>query len=281
MVNADDIEELGSAPHTVAPPLVAVLPVDIPLVQGVPPELPQRGEQIAGNARHGVRHLGDGIHLKQLRAQPHIHGVQGDIEGNVPDDSNTPVVGVLFQRLPLLCKQVLAELLIFHLLRQQGAVFFQRLRLPADQSDVRPLHQLSPEIVPDGLKQGVVRQLLIVVNVPVNLQAHLLRGVAEGTAQELFMVLLHPCVIDLILLVIPVGGKVTPCQQSVLHQGGQVDEQGVARRRRGGHIGRGSVSRRHQRQKLPIGHAGTLQKINEIPCLRPHGADSIVTGQGG
>ena len=82
-----------------------------PIIEGISPKLSGGRKIIRRNTGHGQR-ITFGIQLEQLFIGPYIGTVRGDKDGNIPDDLNAIIMGILAQLIPLLKENKLDELVI-------------------------------------------------------------------------------------------------------------------------------------------------------------------------
>ena len=104
-----------------------------------------------------------------------------------------------------------------------------------------------------------------------------LKGLAQqGNAGGVEVFVVHPVRVFTSGRFQLLGGK-----QALGGQLVQVDEQGVARKGGGGHVGGISVAQGDQRQDLPIALARLGQKVHKAAGGRPQRADAVRARQGG
>ena len=282
VVDADDVIEGVGPADAVAPPPIAVRLVGVPVIDGIAPELTGGGEHVRRHAGHIVQLHSLPVDPEHVGMGPHIHRVSGDIEGNVTDDLDAVIVGVLLQRTPLLGKLVLAEGMVADLVLQGLPIPVHGILIPVEQVLVRPLEQRHAEVVRTGLEQSIVHQLAaVLIDKGIDLVHQLRACVAVGFVQKILVDLIHPGIVHPVHVVILIGFQIPPAQQALVHQSGQVDKQGVARRRGGGHVGGCAAAGRDQGQQLPVALAGAVEKVYEETGFSAHGANAELTGQGG
>ena len=157
MIDAHDIIKREAVRHAADPPGVARLRVRLPAVDGIPPELSGGGEAVGRAAGH---HRGKAllIQLEQLRMTPGVRRVESDIDRDVPDDLNAPLVRVVLQRVPLRKEQILLKLVEPDLLREPCAAALHRRRLPQPYI-LRPFHKgHASQLVLDRAVERIVRE---------------------------------------------------------------------------------------------------------------------------
>src|SRR5262249_38669201 len=115
VVEANAVEAGEVVAQPLHPPGVAALLEHIPAVDRVAPELPGLAEIIRRDAGHDRRPLLF-VELEKVRAHPHVGAVDADVDRYVADEIYFFLVRVMLERGPLLEKEVLEELLLFHLL---------------------------------------------------------------------------------------------------------------------------------------------------------------------
>ena len=155
MVDSDSIVQPEALIQAGDPPLVSGLLVVIPLIQGVAPDLTVCGEGIGRTA-------GDGsglvvlIQLEQVRMGPHIGRIQRNINGNITDDLDALVIGIILQLQPLLEELELQILLEFNIKVQLLPVVIQGIA-PVQTDILRPLGPAdTAEEILQGHEQGIV-----------------------------------------------------------------------------------------------------------------------------
>ena len=196
MVDADGIVAASVAADAPDPPAEAVRAHPLPVVEGIAPELPVLREVVRRHAGdfHGIALL---IQSEELPLAPDVGRVQGDVDGQVPDDLHAPLPGVGLQRRPLPVKEVLDIEVEVHILGEFLPPGFHRLRRVVPEGLVRPVQPAFPaEMAFRGEIEGVVlhpgaagaeggHPLLIPDPAP-----------AEGQAQEPFPAGQHGAVVD-------------------------------------------------------------------------------------
>ena len=103
VVEPHHIEQRHVALHAPDPPGVVLRAVYVPVIHRIAPEL-TGGRIVVG--RHARDQLGAavGLELEQRRVRPHIRGVCGNVDRDIPDDLDAFFIGVGMQRVPLLEK---------------------------------------------------------------------------------------------------------------------------------------------------------------------------------
>ena len=157
VVDPQGVVELELGGDAANPPAVAVGLHGLPVEKGVSPQLSIGGEAIRRTARH-LRGPPAGVQLKLLGAGPDVGAVNGDVDGQVPDDGDAFFVGIFLQAPPLAEKEELypgpevdfSGQLLPGPLQGGGAAKAQLLRPLQPGSSVIPVLQ--------GHEQGVVLQ---------------------------------------------------------------------------------------------------------------------------
>ena len=285
MVNAHHVVELEAVPHPADPPGKVRAAVEIPVVQGISPDLTVLGECIRRTARNG----GGGVvlvQLEQLRVRPDVRPVGRNVNGDVPHDLDVLAVGVGFQAAPLLVEFELHVLLELYVEVQLPVVMLQS-KAPVHPDILRPgAEGLVVEEDFQRHEQGVVVQPPAVVPdevliVRIGADAAALVGlVQQGKTVLVELVEVH------LGGVIPEADAVAflPCQHALLHQRVQADEVGIARKggvRLIGGIVRAAMAGSPQRQNLPVALTGLLQPVHEIIGRLVKTADAVFGRQTG
>ena len=245
VVNAHHVIQPGHMGAPALPPGKAGLFVIGPVVQGIAPVLALVGKGIRGHAGHaGGAHIL--LQLEELRIAPHLGAVRRDIDGQVADDGDSLGVGVGLDRLPLAEEQILQEGLEGTLLSHFFPAAGHGLRL-AQADLVGPLGQLLVKMGVQGHKEGVVRQPVGLLSLKLlQLRGVLLPAPFKGFPQQGHPGLVKPGIVHPVRIVPPGSVQLVGGEQALLRQLLQVQEQGVAREGRGGHIGGVAPSWRHQ-----------------------------------
>ena len=262
------------------PPAVAVGLVPLPAVQRVSPELSLIGEGIRGAACHrrGGQAL---VQLEQLGIAPNLAGVQGHINGHIPQNGNALLFGVLPQGVPLAVELVLDKLVEVQLFSQALANLPQGFRLPVLEGFLPPVPGKALEFVLQGHIQGVIPQPVGVLPaeclvVPIRPEPGVGQGqhLPPGPVQKA-----EVCPAG----VLPPGKalRLSRLQKSLLLEGGQVNEIFVAGKGGAGLVGRIPVARGGQRQNLPEALPRRSQKVYKIIGSLAQSTQSIGPGQAG
>ena len=282
MVDTQHVEQLSRAVDAPYPPAKAVIPHGVPVVQRVAPQLPVGAEVIRRHAGHRLGHELV-VQLEELGLGPHVGGIHGHVDGQVADDADVQRVDVVPQRVPLLEEQVLHVYEERHVLRQQRAVFLQRLFL-TQPDGLRPFRPgLHAEMALAGHIQRVVRQPPGVVRGEGrHLRAVPLPAPLEGLVQQREPALVDLAVVHVPGIIAPVAGLAFLLrQQPVGHQQLRVDVVGIARVGGKALIRRVAVAGRAEGQHLPVALPRVMQEIREIIGRLAQRADAIGRGQGG
>ena len=282
VVDADHVEELLRPLDAADPPAEAVGLVGVPVVERVAPELAVLGEGVGRDAGDLLGHAVL-VQLEVPGLGPDVGGVQGHVDGHVPDEADAPVVGVIPQRVPLAEEQELAEDPEIQVLGVAGPVGLYRLRPVQADGLVRPLGPAHHAEA--GLHRHVEGVVLQPGGVFPPEGGHFLPQrlppPLKGQPQHLEAVFID-------LRVVHPGGVVAPVpvfdlggtQELLLYQQVQVDEIGVAGEAGEGGIGAVPVAGGAQGQQLPIALAGSLEKVHKTIGALPHGADAVGGGEG-
>ena len=281
MVDADHIEQVPRRFQTAKPPFIAGLLHFIPVVQRVSPQLSVLGEIVRRDACHGGGHQVL-IQLEQFRIGPHIGGIQRHVDGHIPDEGDPLLRGIFPQLVPLGIEQVLYINVEIHVPAQHVAVAVQHVRISVPAVGMADL--LRPLIPGFSLKMVFQRHVQGIVPQPGVIFLAEVRDLRQIPFPALFKGLAEDGIPPLVdLAVIHVGGvrpPVDPVQfllfhQTVLCQHLQVDEIGVAGIGGKGGIGGIPVSGGSQRQQLPPGLTGVVEKIDKLVGLPAECPDPV------
>ncbi len=142
------------------------------------------------------------------------------------------------------------------------------------------------EMVTQGAKAGIIQEPVpLVLTKSFKLLPPLRRGVGSEIgrrfAQQLFLVMCHPAVIDPVRICRFRQRDIVLIQIAQADQFTQVDQQGVAGKGREGVVGRIAVAGGIKRQDLPDALAGFCQKVHELKSFFSQGPDAVRAGQAG
>ena len=106
MIDTNHIVELIAVSQAADPPGISLLPVVIPAVKRISPQLACSGKSIRRAACHsqGPVIL---IQLEQFRIRPGIRAVHGHINGYISNNTNSLAIGICLQLFPLPKEKVL------------------------------------------------------------------------------------------------------------------------------------------------------------------------------
>ena len=279
VVDADGVIAAGVAADAPDPPAEAVRAHPIPVVEGIAPELPVLREVVRRHAGdlHGIALL---IQPEELPLAPDVGGVQGNVEGQVPDDLDAPLPGVGLQRRPLPVKEVLDIEVEVHILGEGLPPGCRRLRRVVPEGLVRPVQPAFPAEMLLGREiQGIV--LHPGAAGAEGGDARLIPGPApaEGAAQQRPPAGHHRAVVDGAAALHPGGIHLVLGEEAVRQQHRQVQQQGIPRE--GGDAGVGGVpaAPRRQGQHLPPALPGVPQEVQKFPGFRPQRTDAELRRQ--
>ena len=273
------------------PPGVAGVPVVLPVIQRVAPQLAVRGKVVRRAARHPAG-MTLRVSLEQLPACPEVGRIRRHVDGNVAHDLHALFGGVGVQGAPLLVELVLQEGPEFQIGGVGGAELLQRGRLPHAQ----PLRPLLPVLhavfLLDGHVQAVIRQPCVrqkaepIPVVPVGgvVPRHgtLFQKVLIGHAQHRKALVVDGAVVHLVGVAAPVQcGVIGLFQKPVRRQQIQIDEIGVARKGGTALVGTVGVAGGGHRQNLPDALPRRRQKVHKLSGGRAERADAVAARQAG
>ena len=282
MVDADHVEEAAGALHPADPPAEAVGAHPVIVVQGVAPELAVGGKVVRRHAGHLGRHVAL-PQLEELRFRPHVGGVHGHIDGQVPDNLQPQGVDVVPQGVPLAVKEVLEVGEKVHVLPQLPPVALHRLRRSDPDIGVGPLQPaLHAEVALHRHVQRVVGQPRILPGKGLHRRPVPVPAPPEGPAQHGKPVFVDPAEVHMTGVAAPVDAlQLGAFQQAVGDQQIQVDEVGVPGEGGKALVGAVPIAGGTEGQKLPVGLARGLQKVGEGVGLLSQSADAVGGGEGG
>ena len=137
MINPDYIIKFIAMSHSGYPPAVTGLPVQLPVIYWVSPQL--------SGLRKPIRRASGNlvwspvlIKPEKLRVCPYICAVHSYIDWDISYDPYMVLVGIALQRIPLSIKQILHVLLKMYLIRKLNLHLLHRIRLPVSYI-LRPL----------------------------------------------------------------------------------------------------------------------------------------------
>ena len=137
MIDPHHVIELKAMAYPLDPPLISGLPVILPPIQGIAPELACGRKPVRRTARHAFRLLLF-IKLKQLRRRPGIRAVRRHIDRQIADHADSLLIRIVLQLLPLAAELILLKTVKTQLLLQLPPRRLQSIRLPVAQA-LRPL----------------------------------------------------------------------------------------------------------------------------------------------
>ena len=263
-----------------------------PVVQRVAPELAVGREIIRRAACHpgkaAVR-----VQLEQRTADPCIHRVGRDVDGDIAEDLHALLVGVSLDLLPLEGKLILQKLPEADFLFVFGAERVQRVLLPLAvfPGPLGPaLHAvfgleshiegviLQPVLVGEGKRIVIVR----IVHGTAVLPGALPAPCGVGLPQDTVPAGIQGAVVYFQRLIAPFFGfELGSRQQAVGLERVQINEIGVARKGGAALVRAVAVTGGAQRQDLPDLLPGFGQKIHKLQRLCAKTTDPIGAGQTG
>jgi len=132
MVDPNHIKHGTCITQTTDPPLIAGTFVFLPAVKRIAPKLPIRRKRIRRASGHFGQIAGL-VNLKQLRLCPKIAGIRRNIDWDVADNGNSPLICIAFQRGPLLIEPILKHLPVPDLIRAANPCLLDCLRITVAQ----------------------------------------------------------------------------------------------------------------------------------------------------
>ena len=129
MVDAQSIIQAELKRDAAQPPGIALPFHPFPIEQRVAPQLTVGGKGIRRAAGHRLR-AAILVQLKLLRSSPYIGTVSCHIDGQITDQRDPSTVGILFQSIPLLEKEVLHTAPEFDFIGQFLSGVLQSRRIP-------------------------------------------------------------------------------------------------------------------------------------------------------
>ncbi len=222
------------------------------------------------------------LELELLGTRPDIHTVAGNVDGQVADDGDAPLICKVLEPVPLGEKQVLHRLPKTDFLCQLPADGLYRLRLPQSVG-LRPVQPGTAAVLSlDGHEQGIIIQPEGVLPAKaVVILVGLCQKPVTGQAQDGIAADIKKTVVDVVRPFSPINGLIFPrLQQTLLRQIIKVDEIGVARIGGKGLIGGVPIACGANGQNLPAGLAALGKKLYKIAGCLSHCADAIGRGKG-
>ncbi len=284
MIDADDIEEPEVVGEPLHPPAVPRRPQDVPVVDGIAPELPRLAEVIGRNARDETRFL-RGIELEDAAVAPYVRAVVAHVDRNVAEEPHARAVATRFERHPLPEKEKLDERLPFDLDGVLGARLAERL-FPAVPQILRPP-------VPDGPAETALEhdeERVIVEPVRVDRSEALVLGAqparrpesVEGAGEEPLL-LRRGRVVIAARAGLHRRRQVVGPEQAVLHEPLGTYEERVPGEGRDAAVGRVAVGAvgRVEGQHLPDALFRAREEIGEFEGSRAEIADGMRRRKGG
>ena len=285
VIDAHDVVQFEAVPHPAHPPGVAGLPVALPAVERVAPDLAVGSKGIRRAACNG-RRLVFAVQLEQVRVCPDVCAVRRNIDGDVAHDPDVPCVGISLQLRPLLGELVLQIFVELHI-KVEFTVVVIHGEVPVHADIFRPaLERCFPE---EGLQR---HEQCIIVQPPgvvctECVEPAVLRDIAPliGLVQQRETVLVELVEVDLRGVAAEIHGiALLAGQHAFPDEGLQADEVGAARKGGVGLIGgvvRQAVSRCAQRKDLPVALPGLCQPLHKRIGRAVKAADAVGRRQAG
>ena len=133
-------------PDALDPPVEAVPLEDVPAVERVPPELPRLAEVVGRDARHAHR-VARLVQLEDLGVRPDVGAVGRDVDRDVAEDPDPPLVRRLLHAVPLAEEEELEEDVPGDVVGQLALDARESRRLAAAQL-LGPLPERRPAVSP-------------------------------------------------------------------------------------------------------------------------------------
>ena len=274
VVDANHVKQLAHIPQPVDPPGIARFSVLLPVIDRIAPKLPGGREAVRRTACHlggTVQH----IQLKQLRMCPDLHTVCGSVNGQIPDDGDSLLVGVCLELVPLLEELVLDEFIKGNILLVGFPCQVHRFLLPAAQGSPPLRKGLAVMGKLQRHVQGVILQpVLLRLHKGVKVRIRLCIG--KGDPQHFIALGIQQRIGNGAAVLSPVQAVIIRRhQQAFLRQQIKVDQIRVSCIGTAGLIGGIPIARRRKGEHLPAGYLRTLQKIYKFICRPAHFPDAM------
>ena len=132
-------------------------------------------------------------------------------------------------------------------------------------------------MVPQGAEHGIVLCPEVVGHEGIHFGAVSLEAIFKCLPENFPAIFLYFSVVNGLRVVSPVKGlHIVPLQEAVLNEEIQINEIGVARKGRERGIGAVAVTRRPEREHLPVFLAGLLQKVGKMIGLFSQSTDAVL-----
>ena len=280
MIDPEHVIQAETVGDPLHPPVIPGISVHLPVIERIPPELSGSGKSVRRASGH-LRGAVVLIQLEQPGIRPGIRAVHSHIDRDIPDDTDSLLIGIGLQLRPLLAEFKLHIFIKLDLKIEFPAVIIQGV-LPAQADIFRPLAPgLSVKAVLHRHEKGVVLQ-------PPGLfflksqEFRILSDIAAlvGFAQKGHPAFVHFGVVhaDRILPEIrPVAFSL--CQHSLLDQILQTDKIRIPRKGGKRLVWRISVTGGTQRQNLPVALSRRFQGVHKLIRASGKTSDSIFRRQ--
>ena len=277
MVNADDVDLLTEFTEAILPPCVMLLCHGVPVVLGIAPELPARGEVVGRYTRNGARRAVL-VEVKELRVRPYVRAVPRDEDGHVAQNLDSLFLCVVVQAIPLRVEDVLLEPVEFDLIPLFFGEFFERGGIAAANL-LRPLRPRGAVVfLLRRVKECVVVEPIRFLFAERAVVGVVLAVRAERSArlfEQIFLELLHSVKVDEGGIRLVRQEEVALCEPSTRDKRLGIDEHDVPGERRDGLIGRVSAADGTERENLPDLLSGFCKEVDEPVYLLSEVAHTV------
>ncbi len=173
MVQAKGVEPLKARAQSRNPPVISPLSQKVPAIEGVPPELARLAEIIRRNPGHH-RGPSTGVEPEEFLVRPEVGALEGDVDGQVPDESDPPLQAVSLELGPLAEEEKLEEPVVVDLPGELLPGAGERGGAPQPELLPPPHPGAPPPFRLEGAEEGVVREPgLVLPAKPLKLGLHL------------------------------------------------------------------------------------------------------------
>ena len=300
MVDPDDVKQAAAPAHPADPPGIAGIPVVLPVVEGISPELAGRGKSV--RRASGDRLAGAVLmQLEELRVGPDLRAVRWHIDRDISDDGDSLPVGIGLERRPLPLELILEEALEFDLLRELLSRLFERRGLPHAQIFF-PLHKSRAAVglfqshekgiirqpgcvfFAESCKRNAVRGTVRCRNSNTRIRAAAALPSLIGLPQEGLPCVIKPGIINggfaaASSFVVNCLCSLLLCQESLTHKGIRGNEIRVPRKGGKRLVGGIPVARGADRENLPVLLSRFFHKIHKPVGLIGKTSDPVFSGQ--
>ena len=282
VVDAHTVKQGAGGAHAAHPPRVTGLLHIVPIIDRVAPKLTVRGEIVRRNTRDAAR-MALVVELELLRCAPDIGGIKRNIDRQIADDLDLPLVCVGAELRPLLVEEALQVLIESHVLAEAFPRGGKRPFL-AHAQFIRPVFPGDAAVfVLERHEQRIIVQPVRVFGSKAVERLHVIPAILRARkcraeyGKALFE---NRAVIDLPLAIAPADGcNPIAIQKPFVREHVKIDEIRVACKRGERLVRRVAIAGRPERKYLPVVLACAHELIDKNIRGFPERADAIRGGQ--